>query len=102
MLNTILIGERSFENDRGETVRLTYYLIEECRDMTVGAPLYGVRIIKQTRNRGRFTQERETQGAISYSKELVLHMLDKLLNGMVTPSAMPEILDDLISQESCV
>lgn len=102
MLKAKLIGERSFENAGGEMNRLTYYLIEEYRDMAAGAPLYGIRIIKQTRNKGRFTQERETQAAISYSREQVLHMLDKLLRGMVTPAGMPEVLDDLISEESCV
>lgn len=102
MIKATLIGERNYESEHGESVRLAYYLMEELRDISAGAPLYGVRIIKQTRYRGGFSRERETQGAISYSRELVLAMVDKLAKGMVTPSAMGEVLDDLISEASCV
>ena len=44
-------------------------------------------------------KEQEYTGPVSYSKELVWQMMEKMMGNLVTPYSMLEIVDDFITKE---
>ncbi len=93
-----LIGERNVELEDQREMVLNYYLIEEPSkangDMNY---LYGIKIEKQF---GGIVELEEVE-ALSYLKEFVLQLIDTLMECTVTPMALVEVVDDLITLRQC-
>lgn len=93
-----LIGERNVELEDQREMVLNYYLIEEPSkangDMNY---LYGIKIEKQF---GGIVESEEVE-AISYSKEVVLQLINTLMECTVTPMTLVEVVDDLITLRQC-
>lgn len=93
-----LIGERNVELEDQREMVLNYYLIEKPSkangDMNY---LYGIKIEKQF---GGIVESEEVE-AISYSKEVVLQLINTLMECTVTPMTLVEVVDDLITLRQC-
>lgn len=95
-----LIGEKRVLVDDEKEMILGYYLIKEpskvVNDEDVNN-LYGIRIQKQF---GGIVESEEVQ-ALSYSKEVVLQLIETLMEYTVTPMTLVEVVDDLITLKLC-
>lgn len=93
-----LIGERNVELEDQREMVLNYYLIEEPSkangDMNY---LYGIKIEKQF---GGIVESEEVE-ALSYSKEVVLQLINTLMECTVTPMTLVEVVDELITLRQC-
>lgn len=94
-----LVGNRIYTDQEVGEIRLEYYLVEETRDVSNYLPLYGIRIIKYSRSESGLIREQRTASAISYSRIFVMEVLNKLIDHLVTPISMLEIIDDQVTQE---
>lgn len=98
MKQITLIGEKEVIVEDG-SMQLEYYLIQESSvskesDMK---SIYGIKIMKKL---GGAVESEEVKG-ISYSKEVVMQLIDTLMKFTVTPMTMVEVLDDLITERLC-
>lgn len=93
-----LIGERNVELEDQREMVLNYYSIEETSkangDMNY---LYGIKIEKQF---GGIVESDEVE-ALSYSKEIVLELINTLMECTVTPMTLVEVVDELITLRQC-
>lgn len=99
MRHVNLIGEKQVLVDDVKMMILSYYLIEESskvKDEQVNN-LYGIRIQKQF---GGIVESEEVE-ALSYSKEVVLQLIETLMEFTVTPMTLVEVVDDLITLRLC-
>ncbi len=96
MRNIKLAGEKIFENEDRHSVQLSYYLLEDQRDLA-GTPLYGIQVVKQVRDHGEIVKETETAAAISYSEAFVRQILFELIEHTVTPMCLLEVVDDMVT-----
>ena len=96
-----LIGERNVELEDQREMVLNYYLIEEPSkangDMNSMNFLYGIKIEKQF---GGIVESEEVE-ALSYSKEVVLQLINTLMECTVTPMTLIEVVDELITLRQC-
>jgi uncharacterized protein (DUF2267 family) len=96
-----LIGERNVKLENQMEMVLKYYLVEgpskEQGDMDRSIFLYGIKIEKQF---GRIVESEEVE-ALSYSKEVVLQLIQKLIECTVTPITLVEVVDELITLRLC-
>lgn len=72
------------------------YILTEVSGMGSTKPYYGIHI---TKCQDDMIEADEING-ISYSKEKVVSMIEKLYKYEVTPISMVEIIDDLVTLES--
>lgn len=91
-----LEGTKILEIDEHE-VELSYYLTECRKKENKDSTLYGIQIEK--RDSGNV--EIESSGCITYSKEIVLQMIHKLMENTVTPITLLYIIDDFVTKELC-
>lgn len=84
-------NELRLEDER--SMKLDYCLTERYSETDQSKPYYGIRITKYL---GDAVEHEEVTG-ISYSKEKVEGILQKLFKHEVTPISMVEIVDDLIT-----
>lgn len=99
MKHVNLIGEKQVLVDDEKMMILSYYLIEESskvKDEQVNN-LYGIRIQKQF---GGIVESEEVE-ALSYSKEVVLQLIETLMEFTVTPMTLVEVVDELITLRLC-
>lgn len=93
-----LIGERIVELEDQREMVLKYFIIEELSkakgDMDY---LYGIKIEKQF---GGIVESEEVE-ALSYSKEVVLQLINTLMECTVTPMTLVEVVDELITLRQC-
>lgn len=99
MRKMILAGERCFESEDKRSIDLFYYLIEDYRDAAIDTPLYGIQITKRMKDLNGVIQEKETASAITYSEGLAKQIIYRLMDHMVTPMCLLEIVDDMVTQE---
>lgn len=99
MKKKYLIGTAQLEDTESGRMELEYYLLEECRDTGVDITLYGIEIKKLIRENTAIRREKESAGAISYSKTYVEKMIRLLIKNTVTPMGMLEIIDEYITKE---
>lgn len=85
-------NEVVLEDER--VMRLDYSLTQKLSQAEKGFPYYGARITKYLDER---TEAEEICG-ISESRDAVISLIKKLCHFQVTPMAMVEIVDDLITQ----
>lgn len=98
MKQITLVGRREVIVDK-RSMQLEYYLIQESsvsKESEVKS-IYGIKIQKLF---GEAIESDEV-GGISYSKEVVLQLIDTLMKATVTPLTMVEVLDDLITERLC-
>lgn len=100
MKNMYLIGTREIEDSLKHSMKLEYYLIEDFGKQDKEVPVYGICIKKLFVENGKELEEQETTEGLSYSKEIVMQMIDKLISNSVTPVSMVEIVDNLISESA--
>lgn len=84
--------------DLGDTLKLDYFLTE----MEGSAnKIYGICIEKSNKDQkaSSFIESKMVQ-AISHSKNMVEKMINVLVRNQVTPLALEEIVDDMITIES--
>lgn len=91
-----LEGTKTLKLDEHE-VELSYYLTECRKKENKDNILYGIQIEKNDSG----NTEIESSGCISYSKEIVLQMIHKLMENTVTPITMLYIIDDFVTEELC-
>lgn len=99
MRHVNLIGEKQVLVDDEKMMILSYYLIEDSskvKDEQVNN-LYGIRIQKQF---GGIVESEEVE-ALSYSKEVVLQLIETLMEFTVTPMTLVEVVDELITLRLC-
>lgn len=94
MRKWIFNGEQQVFDERNRKIRLEYYLEEDMRDICQGTCLYGIRILMYREKNGCEEVENGIAPAISYSREFVKCLLDKMQRMAVTPTSLPEIVDD--------
>lgn len=93
-----LIGERNVELEDQREMVLHYYLIEEPSKANGSMNyLYGIKIEKQF---GGIVESEEVE-ALSYSKEVVLQLINTLMECTVTPMTLVEVVDELITLRQC-
>lgn len=97
MRNWICTGEKIVEDETKRMIRLEYYLEEDMRDVLGKACLYGIRILMYREIEGQVVLEKGSAPAISYSREFVEALLDRLKRMSVTPTSLLEIVDDEMS-----
>lgn len=97
MTKWIYSGRQVVTDEEDRQIRLDYYLEEEWRDARGQICLYGICIEQYRERDGSIDMERETAPAISYSREFVLELLDKLRRLSVTPTGLLEAVDDEVS-----
>ncbi|TAH68008.1 MAG: hypothetical protein EWM47_08545 [Anaerolineaceae bacterium] len=93
-LELLFQNEVTLEDDR--MMRLEYKLTEN-HSTDNEEPYYGIQIIKYLDD----NLEMEEVKGVSYSKDKVKSMAKILFQHVVTPISMVEIIDDLITLESC-
>jgi len=94
MRKWIFNGEQNVSDGQNRNMRLEYYLEEDVRDFCQGTCLYGIRILMYRKKNGLEVVENGSAPAISYSKEFVKCLLDKMQRMAVTPTSLLEIVDD--------
>lgn len=97
MTKWIYSGRQIVTDEKDRHLRLEYYLGEEPRDIEGRVCLYGICIEQYRELEGAPAMERETAPAISYSREFVSGLLDKLRRMRVTPTGLLEAVDDEVS-----
>ena len=95
-LQLLFSNEVCLEDDR--KMKLDYCLTADYAQAGQTVPYYGIRITKHLEN----LEETEEVCGISYSKDKVVSMTEKLFQYEVTPIHLVEIVDDLITQEVCL
>lgn len=84
--------------DLGDTLKLDYFLTE-VKGSTDN--IYGICIEKRVENQtpDSYIESKIVQ-AISYSRDIVEKMIDVLIRNQVTPLALEQVVDDMITIES--
>lgn len=97
MRRKYLQGTRYIRVDQ-ESYELHYFLVaEEVRDYQV----YGIEIVKTLQIGDKQLQsESESVQGISDDRNEVEEMINRLIAGIVTPVALVEVLDQLVSMEA--
>ncbi len=98
MRKWIYAGRQITADGQNRPLRLEYYLEEDQRDAAGEVCLYGICIEQYREKDGILARERETAPAISYSREFVAGLLDKLWRMRVTPTGLLEAVDDEMSE----
>ncbi|ROR30354.1 hypothetical protein EDD66_1025 [Mobilisporobacter senegalensis] len=96
MSKLYLEGTKNLKLENENEIELSYYLME-CRKKDNQETLYGIQIQKKDGEK----VEIENSGCISYSKEFVLQMIHKMMEGTVTPITMLYIIDDIMTEKLC-
>lgn len=97
-MNTLYLeGTKSLRLEDQHEIELSYYLMESRKKGNKESTLYGIQIQKKDGE----NLEIENSGCISYSKEIVLQMIHKLMENTVTPITMLYVIDDLITEKLC-
>lgn len=100
MEKIFFMGEKNYEDEGNRKLNLKYYLLETRRAVADHGSVYGIGIEKTVKEQGRNLFEKETASGISYSEVFVKQMIHRLMDNLVTPISMIEILDDMITEES--
>ncbi len=90
-LELLFSNEIVLEDSR--RMKLDYSLTENYPEEECGEPYYGVQITKYL---GEAVETDEVSG-VSYRKDTVISMIQKLFQFEVTPISMAEIIDDFIT-----
>ncbi len=96
MKNLELIGTRNLMVCT-DNVILEYYLVEDYKESVQDKKLYGIQLNKSIGN----VIEKEIIEAITYSKEITMKIISKLISNDVTPFGMVEVVDDLVTEYLC-
>lgn len=99
MENIVFMGEKDYQDESNRRLNLRYYLLETRRAAVQSEAVYGIGIEKTLKGEGKHLFEKEMASCISYSKVFVKQMIQKLMDNLVTPVSMLEILDDMITEE---
>ncbi len=75
---------------------LEYFIVRECREGKE-EPFYGIEIRKTEGAQS----EKEIVRGISYEKDLVEGLLDRMFRGIVTPMSLVEVVDDCMTEILC-
>jgi hypothetical protein len=94
MRKLYLEGTKTMVMEDNKEIQLDYYLVEDFKDRGQDISLYGIKIVKHLEN---YLETEDTE-PISYSKDIVKHMVQKLWDNGVTLITMLEIVDDLVSE----
>ena len=99
MYNMIKIDEKEVELEQRK-LYLEYFLTEVKIYETKKEPnVFGVKIINKVVKDNEETYEVDTVLKISYSKEFVLKIINKLISNSITPVCLAEIIDDMITND---
>lgn len=85
------------ELDEERVMKLDYCLTENLTETEPAIPYFGIQINKKLNG----DLETEKVIGISHSKDTVMAYIKKLAQFAVTPISMVEVLDDMITEESC-
>ncbi len=97
MHKEFLIETRSVTDEKGSSLNLKYYLIEE--EMTPSAaPLYRI-CVKKSISDSPCVEEAESTPFVSHSEDFTRQILGQLIRNAVTPVCLLEIVDDIITKE---
>lgn len=91
MRSLYLMGKKKVALNGNDRLILNYYLVED-REVR-NKPLYGIQIVQENNSNHSISEYTEP---LSYSKNYVLSILDKLIEHNVLVSNLLEIVDDLI------
>ena len=94
MRRWIYRGWQQVTDERNQKIRLEYYLEEDVREVRVNTCLYGIGIVMCRELNGETITEKGHAPAISCSREFVELLLEKLKRMSVTPTSLPEVVDD--------
>lgn len=86
-------GSQIIVQDNNKEVQLEYYLVEEENVLCETSP-YGIRVVQKV---GDEVME-EYSDAISYDREKVAIIIEKLIKNSVPVSTFLEIVDDLVTE----
>jgi hypothetical protein len=77
-----------------------YYFITEIDQYIADRliPIYGIKIVNKIKEEEKIHYEIETVKKLSYSKDLVQRLSEKLMKHLITPLCMIEIIDELMSE----
>lgn len=89
-----LEGTKKIVMEDNSELIFDYYLVEECRSYNDNEKLYGIKIFQHMEDHLLV----EYTEPVSYSKETVKSMIQKLWENEVTLVTMLEIVDDLVSE----
>ncbi len=88
----LLMGNRILKNENEQSWSLNYYLTKN----NLADCLWGVEIYKESNSSDGYSNENEVQSYfISESRVDVENIIYKLMENMVTPISLGEVLDDL-------
>lgn len=94
MKKLYLEGTKLITMDDQKEVKFDYYLVEDNRGCEHNKILYGIKIVQHMED----CLVTEYTDPISYSRDLVKGMVNKLYRNEVTITTMLEIVDDLVTE----
>ncbi|TCT14306.1 hypothetical protein EDC18_106104 [Natranaerovirga pectinivora] len=99
MYSMYLEGSKKIALEKDKKLEIEYYITENNQYIAEQLiNVYGIKIINKIYDKGNIYYEVESVKKISYSKDLIQRLLSKLINHLVTPVCMIEIIDELISE----
>lgn len=99
MYTMLLVNNKKVELENKE-LSIDYFLTETkqfYKDKIKS--VYGIKVISKVITRNETYYEVESVINISYSKKLVLKLLDQLAKHIVTPVCLIEIIDELMTED---
>lgn len=91
-----LIGKRIVSIVPEREMVLEYFMLEDV-DQTSQLTTYGAKIRKVDEGK----EETESVMGITSSKEVITNLVNLLLENVVTPISMVEIVDDFVTEKLC-
>lgn len=99
MENIYFIGERNCRDEFNKMLKMKYFLVEDYENSKVNKPVYSIEVIKLDKSTRKDTFEKETTPSISFSKAFVMQIIHRIMDNLVTPATVLEIVDDMITEE---
>lgn len=96
-MEKFLKGATEVANTQSETIRLEYFLTKEPSGESATETAFGIAVLKTEEG----LTEYEATGGISYDGKVVEELLNILMDNTVTPFALLETVDDLITEKLC-
>lgn len=99
MENIYFIGERNCKDEYDKILKMKYFLVEDYEISKGKKPVYSIEVIKVDKSSNKDTFEKETTPSISFSRTFVMQIIHRIMDNLVTPATVLEIVDDMITEE---
>jgi len=97
MKRETLSGVRHFKGRQQRDIQVEYYFLKDYRFGEDESPLCGIKIVKSEIIDDQDHREVETAPSISYSEKFVKQIIQVMMQGLVTPIHMLEVIDQMVT-----